>query len=138
MAEHKSAGFIVYKDNPREFLLLHYVKNHWDFPKGHIEKGENEIKAALRELKEETGIDKINIMPFFREVSEYYFKDETKLNHKTVVFYIGKISDPKVTLSNEHIDYAWLPFEHALEKVTYKNSKELIKKANNFLKKYKL
>ena len=138
MAEHKSAGFIVYKDNPREFLLLHYVKNHWDFTKGHIEKGENEIKAALRELKEETGIDKINIMPFFSEVSEYYFKDETKLNHKTVVFYIGKISDPKVTLSNEHIDYAWLPFEQALEKVTYKNSKELIKKANNFLKKYKL
>jgi 8-oxo-dGTP pyrophosphatase MutT (NUDIX family) len=138
MTEHKSAGFIVYKDNPREFLLLHYVKNHWDFPKGHIEKGENEIKAALRELKEETGIDKIDIMPFFRETSEYYFRDETRLNHKTVVFYIGKTHDSNVTISDEHIAYAWLPFDKALAQITYKNSKDLLKKANNFLKKYKL
>jgi len=138
MTEHKSAGFIVYKDNPREFLMLHYVKNHWDFPKGHIEKGENEIKAALRELKEETGIDKIDIMPFFKEVSEYYFRDETKLNHKTVVFYIGKAHGSEVTISDEHTGYAWLSFEKALDQMTYRNSKELLKKANNFLKKYKL
>ncbi|MFH1332713.1 MAG: NUDIX domain-containing protein, partial [archaeon] len=54
MIKEKSAGVIVY--NNGEFLILQYTAGHWDFPKGHIEKGETERETALRELKEETGI----------------------------------------------------------------------------------
>ena len=52
-----SGGLITYrdKDGITEFLLLHYVGGHWDFPKGKLEIGEDAVAAAHRELEEETG-----------------------------------------------------------------------------------
>ena len=59
----RSAGFIVYRlddDGSRKYLLLDYGR-HWDFPKGHLEKGEDDLAAAMRELTEETGIGDIQV-----------------------------------------------------------------------------
>ena len=56
-----SAGVILYRQlkDSREYLLLHYPGGHFDFPKGHLEQDETEREAAYRELKEETGIDRV-------------------------------------------------------------------------------
>jgi len=61
MEEEKSAGAVTfYKEGSNiEFLLLHYGKGHWGFPKGHIEANESEEQAMLRELEEETGINDV-------------------------------------------------------------------------------
>ena len=55
-----SAGFLF--ETPEGFLLVHPTarakgKGNWDIPKGHIETGEYPLEAAIRELKEETGLD---------------------------------------------------------------------------------
>lgn len=55
MKKEKSAGAVIIND--KKVLLLHYSSGHWDFPKGHIEKGETELETAKREVKEETGLD---------------------------------------------------------------------------------
>ena len=55
MPKEISAGMIVYNPILKKFLLLEY-SSHWGFVKGRIELGEDENKAAKRELKEETGI----------------------------------------------------------------------------------
>ena len=52
--------FSIKKDsNEKEFLLLHHTVGHWDFPKGNIEAGEDELETARREIFEETGIQDV-------------------------------------------------------------------------------
>ena len=111
MIKEYSAGIIVYFEHKekREYLLLHYQSGHWDFPKGHIEKGESKEQAALRELFEETGL-KTEILPDFQDSFSYFHHlPKTKeLAHKTVYFFVGKTDSKEVTLSHEHIGFAWL------------------------------
>lgn len=135
MKQEYSAGIIVYKGRDPEFLLLNYCAGHWDFPKGHIEKGETKEQAALRELHEETGLS-VELDNSFETSLEYYFKDKDKqLVHKVVSFFLGELkSDQKVTLSFEHLDYCWLPFEQAYERLTFDNAKKVLDQANKYLK----
>lgn len=132
-----SAGIVTYYESHGkiEYLLLHYPAGHWDFPKGKLEKGESNQEAAVRELAEETGIKEVSIIPGFEESFSYFFADyDGQRAHKTVNYFIGKVKDKKVTLSFEHQGYTWLPYEAALEKLTYENAKELLEKVQKFLK----
>lgn len=137
MKQQRSAGIIIYHEykNQRTYLVLHYVSGHWDFPKGKIEAGETDIQAAHRELFEETGL-KAEIKPGFQEHLSYIFKDhDGSLINKAVCFFIAQSSRQEVTLSREHQNFAWLSFEEALGRVTYKNAREILQKAEGFLQK---
>lgn len=138
MKKENSAGIIVFKKikNDIHYLILHYESGHWDFPKGHIEKGEDEIEAARRELKEETGIEDIELLKKFKESIFYFFRDEKKnLIRKEVIFFLAKTEEKKVRLSFEHKGFIWLPFKNAYEMITHKNAKGLLQKADRFLAK---
>jgi bis(5'-nucleosidyl)-tetraphosphatase len=63
--EEKSIAAVVYNQN--EYLLLKYGLGHWEFVKGHIEKGETEKETIMRELEEETGITDASIIEGFKE-----------------------------------------------------------------------
>jgi 8-oxo-dGTP pyrophosphatase MutT (NUDIX family) len=136
MRQEKSCGAIVYyeEDGSRKYLLLHYAAGHWDFPKGHVEKGEEERETVARELREETGIDAFEFIDGFREEISYCFKEGNELVSKTVVFYLIKSKNKRVKLSFEHKGYAWLNFEDAKKRVTYKNAREVLVKAHELLK----
>lgn len=129
-----SGGFVLFnvKNGVREYLLLHYPHGHWDLPKGKIEKGETKHEAALRELKEETGLD-ATIIDGFQEQFDYFFKAEGQLIKKTVYFFIAQTDKREITLSHEHIGSAWLPKEEALARLTFENAKELLNSADSFL-----
>lgn len=131
----KSCGTVVYhkKNDEYEFLLLHYPEGHWDFPKGHVEEGESEKETALRELEEETGIKNGTIREGFRDQMHYFFTQENELVSKTVIFFLVEASDKDVELSFEHKNFVWLPYEEAFKKMTFKNAKEILKKAFEFL-----
>lgn len=136
MKREFSAGIVVYykRKDILEYLLLHYQSGHWDLPKGHIDPGETKEQTALRELKEETGLEAV-IHEGFEESFSYFLADyKTKEPvYKTVYFFIGKAKKKQIVLSHEHIGYMWLPFEEALEKLTYQNAKDLLKNVNKFL-----
>ena len=138
MPTERSAGVLAYRIPPRkkqpEFLLLDYGR-FWDYPKGHVEKGEDNTAAALRELKEETGIDDVQLHDEFRHEITYFFRDRRRgLIRKTVVFFLGKVNArAEVNISHEHVGAEFLPFDEALERVTYPTAKESLKKAKEFL-----
>ena len=134
----RSAGVIVFRRKTRssaepQFLLLDYGR-HWDYPKGHLEAGEDEAAAAVRELREETGIDDVALMAGFRHNIQYMFRDRRKgLIRKTVTMFLGQTATNDVTLSDEHVGSAFLAFEEAFKRLTYPNARELLAAAKAFL-----
>ncbi len=147
MKKIKSAGAVIFRKEKGEikYLLICYgtkEKFWWDFPRGGIEKGETEIQTAKREIFEETGIKDLEFIPGFRESYRYFFrgykpKEKNQLIFKENTIFLAKTKSKKIKLSFEHHDFAWLPYKKALEKLTFKNSKEILKKANQFLNKLK-
>lgn len=135
MIEQQSAGIITFarKNHEQKYLILHYLSGHWDFPKGKLEENETHYQAAQRELQEETGLS-VGIIPGFQESLSYTFKERGKLIKKTVTFFVGTCDEQPVRLSREHTGYLWLPYEKAHEKLTYQNAKDLLHKADEFLK----
>ena len=138
MPQEKSCGAVLFrkqKDSSIKYLLLHYEAGHWDFPKGHQEKSEKEEQTADREIKEETGIEDFEIADGFREIVKYFYKKGEETIYKEVAFFLAQSAAEDVTLSKEHIGYAWVSYEHAMKKLTYNSSKELLTKANKFINK---
>jgi len=132
----RSSGAIIAlinKDSKAEFLLLHYTTGHWDFPKGNIEIGEEEVEAARREIFEETGIEDVNFLKGFRKKIEYQYMRGERLIQKEVVFYITTTNTRKIILSNEHIGYVWNEYDNAMKRLTYMNAKNLLTEAKKFL-----
>ena len=134
MFHEKSCGAVVFSKNDKiNYLLLQYEAGHWDFVKGNVEPNESETDTVLRELKEETGIVATQTIEGFRERIQYFYRRQGETIQKEVVFYLIRANTEKVELSFEHVGYDWLDYPHALEKLTFKNAKDVLQKANVFL-----
>ena len=142
MPTERSAGAIIFRKEGNRilYLLLHYpstshrtTKDYWELTKGHIEPGETEGKTVRREVEEETGLKDVEFIPKFREAIKYFFKWEGKTIFKTVSYYLWETKTKEIKISSEHIGYEWLPYEKAVELLTFKNAREILDKANKFL-----
>lgn len=131
MLNEKSCGAIVYRKfhgNTEILLIKHVNSGHWSFPKGHVEKGETEVETALREIKEETGIDVI-IDPTFRETVSYFPKKDIQ---KVVVYFIGKAKNHDYVPQEEEIsEIKWVEIGRAGSVLTYENDRSIVSKAKN-------
>lgn len=134
MPREISAGAVIFKKNKEiKYLLLNYEAGHWDFPRGAIERGEEEKETVQREVKEETGICDLEFIPGFREKIFWFYKKEGKTIYKEAIFYLAKTKTEKVKLSFEHVGFRWLSYEEAMEQLTFQNSKKILEKANQYL-----
>ena len=133
----KSCGAVVFikNEDSTKYLLLNYSAGHWDFVKGNVEPNEKEKETVVRELKEETSITDAEFIDGFRETIAYFYRRQGLTVHKEVVFFLMESHTEKVALSFEHIGYIWLDYQHAMEKLTFKNAKDVLQKAHDFLKK---
>lgn len=138
VVQEKSCGVLVFRpsEQGREYLVLHYPSGHWDFPKGHVEEFDRDEEAtALRELAEETSLIDVKIKEGFKDKVYYEFdRGKKERVQKTVIFFIAKSNESSIELSHEHQDFLWLSYEEARSKVTFKNAKDLLKRAEDFLK----
>jgi bis(5'-nucleosidyl)-tetraphosphatase len=134
MKQTKSCGIIIFRNSPREYLLVEQAFSKlWNFPKGHVNEGESERETALREVFEETGL-KVEILDGFRECISF---DESKIAHKTVVMFVGKPLTLDVCIPKDEIsNYAWLNYDDALKKIKFENSREMLHKADKFIENF--
>ena len=136
MKKEKSCGAIVfYLEGDKEQILLikHANSGHWSFPKGHVEAGETELETAVREIKEETGVDAL-VDTRFRQVVTYSPKKDVI---KDVVYFFATTKDYETSNQEEEVSACrWVDIDKALESVSYKNDKSLVKKAIGFYRKH--
>ena len=128
-----SCGAIVYRIiiGETRFLLIKNKRSaNWGFPKGHIERGENEKETAYREVLEEAGI-RIRFLPDFRFRSEYSIQGRIE---KQVVIFLATTDDTTTTIQQEEIEeYLWLKFDKAMNSLKFPNDKQMLRKANEYL-----
>lgn len=147
MIREKSAGVIIYRKHPTEglqYLLLYMGNNYWNFSKGHIEEGESETEAAVREVSEETGLHHINLVPDFRQQTHFFFKQErdgnSELIKKDFILYLAQVPhNSKIDITNkigehETLDgYCWMDFKNACKYLKFKNLKQILEEADYFI-----
>lgn len=128
-----SSGAVIYRSigGGTRFLLIKNKRSaHWGFPKGHLEKGEDNIMAAKREVLEETGIH-LDIHDGFESVSKYKIRGKID---KSVSIFVGTTDDVHTTIQEAEIeDYIWLTYDKALSCLRFDNDKQILKKAYEFL-----
>jgi 8-oxo-dGTP pyrophosphatase MutT (NUDIX family) len=122
----KQSGAIVVRldgDEPR-VLLVTAKRNpkRWIFPKGHIEKGETAEEAALREAREEAGVIGKSIGP--AGTLEYHFLGAGFRVEYFLASLKREAGPPEKGRSRE-----WCSFEEAMERLRFKNTKKLLRKA---------
>ena len=136
LLREKSCGAVVFiiKDALPKYLLLNYAAGHWDFVKGNVEPNESEKQTVTRELQEETSMTNPTFIEGFREAIAYFYRRQGLTVHKEVVFFLIQSNTEQVQISFEHVGYIWLDYQHAMEKLTFKNAKDVLQKAHEFLK----
>jgi len=125
MKEEKCCGAVVYKIEYGRlcFLVEKMVKGHTSIPKGHVEGDETEEETALREIREETGLD-VRLDTVFRHEVWYYSSERIR---KNIVFFVAEPISEDLKKQDSEIDsLAWLPCERSIREMTYDSVREVL------------
>ena len=127
-----SCGAVVFREDGRErrFLLIRNRRSaHWGLPKGHIEQGESNEQTAIREVREETGID-IQILPEFMRRSDYVIQGKIE---KTVFIFLARTKQTEIVRQEEEIEECgWFTFDDAMDTLNYENDKRILAQARAY------
>ncbi len=130
----KSCGAIIIapeNGNYKVLMVKHQNGGHWSFPKGHVENGETETQTALREIKEETGMD-VALDTNFRHVVTYSPKRGTL---KDVVFFAAKpLSSDLKRQKKEIAEIRWVPLVCAPNLVSFDTDRELLASITQYVR----
>ena len=135
MNYEKSCGGIVYTRQGSQtlYVVIQHLGGHWGFPKGHMEAGEDEQTTALREIREEIGVD-VRLINGFRTVEEYPLPNKPGVT-KQVVYFLAEYSDQDLRYQKEELKAACLlSYEEAMNQLTFEEAKRILADADDFLK----
>jgi 8-oxo-dGTP pyrophosphatase MutT (NUDIX family) len=110
--------------------------NRWQLPKGLVDKGESTESAALREVREETGIDAVMIERIDKVEYWYVSKDQGSpvRYHKFVYFYLLRYSSGDVLDHDQEVNEArWFDIDDAINKLAFDNEKKIMEKAREMI-----
>ena len=130
----KSCGFVVYKriENINHYLIIQSLNGDVGFPKGHMESGESELETAIRELKEETGVD-VKVIQGFRRQIEYELR-RIPDTIKQSVYFLGQCTSDKIICQEAEVaEASFISYEDALKILTFEETKNILKDAEIFI-----
>ena len=134
-----SAGGVAFRkqDGQVEVALISVGgDNRWQLPKGLVDKGESTEDAAIREVREEAGID-TEIVTRIDKVEYWYFWKENGQRiryHKFVYFYLLRYKAGDVRDHDHEVNEArWLDIDDAIEMLAFDNEKKIMEKAKELI-----
>ena len=131
-----SAGGVVYRlaDGSPLFLLIRDSYANWGFPKGHLEPGERAEDAALREVREETGLAELSLRGAI-ETIDWYFRFRGRLIHKACHFFLMETSQTETAPQRAEGITAcqWIGYEEASAAISYANAREVLRRAQQMI-----
>lgn len=131
-----SAGGVVYRlhEGGALYLLIKDSYQNWGFPKGHLESGERAEDAALREVREETGLDDLALRGQI-ETIDWYFRFRGQLIHKVCHFYLMETT--QATTNPQHAEgitaCRWVAFDDARAAISYANARKVLGRAHEMI-----
>lgn len=133
-----SAGIIIYRKFPElKFLILYHGRGYWNFAKGKIESEEKSWEAAVREVREETGL-KISDLRFkkkFKAYEKFVFQRQKEKVFKIVIFYLAEAKKSEVKISKEHQGFGWFTYKEAMKILgKYRDSQRVLTQAMDFIR----
>lgn len=134
MRREKSCGAVVYRKRKKGIqilLICHKKGKHWSFPKGHVENNETEIETAVREIREETGLEVI-IDERFREQISYKLPYG---NIKDVVYFAAEENGGILKCQEEEVcAMGWFSPHNAMAKISHESSRKILRSFFDFIK----
>ena len=130
-----SAGGVVFKRVPKKFqwlLIKPAGTDRWQLPKGKVDKGETSKEAAVREVEEEGGVE-VRLVGKIG-TSQYFYVFSGQKIFKTVIYFLMEyLKDKKEGHDHEVDETAFVDFDEAEGKLTFKDDKEMLKKGREIL-----
>jgi 8-oxo-dGTP pyrophosphatase MutT (NUDIX family) len=117
-------------DKNRIALLYRGKQKDWSFPKGHVEIGENQIQAMVREVKEETGLD----VRVLKELPDLDYVNSGGDIVATKIFLVQSNDDSLLKLEHPADGINWTPIDDVIDLLSYKNLKDYFKKIKTIIK----
>ncbi len=127
MKHTQSAGGVVI-NSKGEILVASQHGTSWSLPKGHIEKGENPLKAAKREIFEETGVTNLEFVRDLGSYQRYMISlsgGDDKSELKTITMFLFKTTDMMLKpIDPKNPEAKWVPKGEVINLLTHPKDKE--------------
>lgn len=134
--QETSAGGVVYRMDGGAplFLLIRDSYQNWGFPKGHLESGERAEDAALREVREETGLRDVSLRGTI-ETIDWYFRFRGRLIHKVCHFFLMETGEAVTSpQAAEGITACqWVAYGDATSVISYANARLVLRRAQEMI-----
>jgi 8-oxo-dGTP pyrophosphatase MutT (NUDIX family) len=124
-----SAGGVVFRLEAGAplFLLIRDSYANWGFPKGHLETGERAEDAAVREVREETGLRELAVRGTIDTI-DWYFRFRGRLIHKVCHFFLMETSEADTAPQRAEGITAcrWAAYGDAVGSISYGNARQVL------------